>query len=118
MLRRVLPVLTATAALAAVLAPSASALETHACARSTGFRCGTVTVPLDRSGRVPGTVRLSVAVEAPRKGTSGLLLALSGGPGQPSVAFADSFRASLAPALAHRRLVLLDQRGTGDVRAC
>lgn len=113
MLRRVLPVLAATAALAAVLAPSASALETHACARSAGFRCGTVTVPLDRSGKVPGTVRLSVAVEAPRKGTSGWLLALSGGPGQPSVAFADSFRASLAPALQHRRLVVMDQRGTG-----
>jgi pimeloyl-ACP methyl ester carboxylesterase len=114
MLRRVLPVLTATAALAAVLAPSASALETHACARSAGFRCGTVTVPLDRSGKVPGTVRLNVAVEAPRRGTSGWLLALSGGPGQPSVAFADSFRASLAPALQHRRLVVMDQRGTGD----
>ena len=70
-------------------------------------------VPLDRTGRVPGTVSLSVAVERPRKGADGFLLALSGGPGQPSVAFADSFRASLAPALAHRRLVLLDQRGTG-----
>ena len=70
-------------------------------------------VPLDRTGKVPGTVKLSVAVERPRKGAHGFLLALSGGPGQPSVAFADSFRASLAPALAHRRLVLLDQRGTG-----
>ena len=70
-------------------------------------------VPLDRTGKVPGTVKLSVAVERPRKGADGFLLALSGGPGQPSVAFADSFRASLAPALAHRRLVLLDQRGTG-----
>jgi pimeloyl-ACP methyl ester carboxylesterase len=112
--RRVLPVLTATAALLAAAAPSASALETHRCPRATDFRCGTVTVPLDRSGRVPGTVKLAVAVEAPRKGASGFLLALAGGPGQPSVAFADSFRASLAPALAHRRLVLLDQRGTGQ----
>jgi pimeloyl-ACP methyl ester carboxylesterase len=114
MRRRVLPVLIATAALAAALAPTASALDTHACAHSTGFRCATVTVPLDRSGKVPGSIDLSVAVEAPRRGTSGWLLALSGGPGQPSVAFADSFRASLAPALQHRRLVLLDQRGTGD----
>jgi pimeloyl-ACP methyl ester carboxylesterase len=71
-------------------------------------------VPLDRTGRLPGTVTLSVAVERPRKGADGFLLALSGGPGQPSVAFADSFRASLAPALTHRRLVLLDQRGTGS----
>ena len=50
--------------------------------------------------RVPGTVRLSVAVEPPRKGANGFLLALSGGPGQPSVPFADSFRASLAPGAA------------------
>jgi pimeloyl-ACP methyl ester carboxylesterase len=70
-------------------------------------------VPLDRTGRVPGTVRLSVAVERSRKDADGFLVALSGGPGQPAVAFAESFRASLAPALAHRRLVLLDQRGTG-----
>ena len=71
-------------------------------------------VPLDRSGKVPGTVKLAVAIEEPRKGASGFLLALSGGPGQPSVSFAESFRASLAPALAHRRLVVFDQRGTGQ----
>jgi pimeloyl-ACP methyl ester carboxylesterase len=111
--RRVLPVLIAIAALLAVGAPSASALETHACPQTTDFRCGTVTVPLDRTGKVPGTVKLAVAVEKPRAGATGFLLALSGGPGQPSVAFADSFRTSLAPALTHRRLVLLDQRGTG-----
>jgi pimeloyl-ACP methyl ester carboxylesterase len=113
MLRRVLPALVASVAALGVGATSASALDTHPCAKSTGFRCGTVTVPLDRSGSVPGTVKLSVAVEAPRPGTSGFLLALAGGPGQPSVPFADSFRTSLAPALAHRRLVLVDQRGTG-----
>jgi pimeloyl-ACP methyl ester carboxylesterase len=91
----------------------AAALTTKPCPKATVFRCGTLVVPLDRAGRVPGTVKLSVAVEHPRKGAHGFLVALSGGPGQPSVAFADSFRASLAPALAHRRLVLLDQRGTG-----
>jgi pimeloyl-ACP methyl ester carboxylesterase len=72
-----------------------------------------VTVPLDRSGAVAGTVKLAVAIERPRPGATGFLLALSGGPGQPSVAFADAFRASLDPALRHRRLVLVDQRGTG-----
>jgi pimeloyl-ACP methyl ester carboxylesterase len=112
--RRVLPALLASLALVAAGATPAAALTTHRCAKATGFRCGTLTVPLDRTGRVPGTVKLSVAVEPPRAGATGFLLALSGGPGQPSVAFADSFRASLAPALAHRRLVLLDQRGTGD----
>src|SRR4051812_13177424 len=114
MSRRVLFVLLAAVALVAAAAPSAPALTTRACPSAGGFRCTTVTVPLDRSGRVPGTVRLAVAVEPPRPGATGYLLALSGGPGQPSVAFADSFRASLVPALAHRRLVLLDQRGTGQ----
>jgi pimeloyl-ACP methyl ester carboxylesterase len=112
--RRVFVALLASAALLAAGATPAAALQTHRCPKMTGFRCGTVTVPLDRSGKVPGTVRLSVAVEAPRPDAGGFLLALSGGPGQPSVGFAGSFRASLAPALAHRRLVLLDQRGTGD----
>jgi pimeloyl-ACP methyl ester carboxylesterase len=111
--RRVLLALIGLLAVSAAGAAPAGALTTHRCAKATDFRCGTLIVPLDRSGRVPGTVKLSVAVERPRKGATGFLLALSGGPGQPSVAFADSFRASLAPALAHRRLVLLDQRGTG-----
>src|SRR6185369_5685346 len=97
--RRAVPVLIAIAALVALAPTSASALATKPCPRSTDFRCATVQVPLDRSGKVPGTIDLQVAVEAPRKGASGYLLALSGGPGQPSVAFADSFRASLAPAL-------------------
>src|SRR3954451_8760895 len=104
----------AAAAVALVAASPAAALESHACRQSAAFRCATISVPLDRSGAVPGTVKLSVAVERPAEGRSGFLLALSGGPGQPAVAFADSFRASLAPALAHRRLVLIDQRGTGE----
>ncbi|QEC49472.1 alpha/beta fold hydrolase [Baekduia soli] len=106
----------ASIVLAAVLAvgvPSAAALDTGPCPGTTAFRCATVTVPLDRSGTVPGTIGLRVAVERPRDGADGFLLALSGGPGQPAVPFADSFRSSLAPALGRRRLVLVDQRGTG-----
>jgi pimeloyl-ACP methyl ester carboxylesterase len=113
MTHRVLLALIGSLALAGLGTQSAAALTTKPCTNATGFRCGALVVPLDRTGKVPGTVRLSLAVERPRKGADGFLLALSGGPGQPSVAFADSFRASLAPALAHRRLVLLDQRGTG-----
>jgi pimeloyl-ACP methyl ester carboxylesterase len=113
MSRRALPAVLAVAAVLAAGATPAQALTLKRCSGSSGFRCGTLTVPLDRSGAVPGTVRLKVAVEAPRKGADGFLLALSGGPGQPSVPFAESFRLSLAPALRHRRLVLLDQRGTG-----
>ncbi|HET6506207.1 MAG TPA: alpha/beta hydrolase [Baekduia sp.] len=113
MSRRVLPAVFAVAAFLVLGAGPAQALTTTPCKHSSNFRCGTVAVPLDRSGGVPGTVKLAVAVENARKGADGYLLALSGGPGQPSVGFADSFRVSLAPALRHRRLVLLDQRGTG-----
>jgi pimeloyl-ACP methyl ester carboxylesterase len=113
MLRRPpLALLIASLAVLTVAGP-ASALTTHRCRESAGFRCGTVTVPLDRTGAVPGTVKLSVAIEDARKGASGYLVALSGGPGQPAVPFASSFRSSLGPALAHRRLVVFDQRGTG-----
>lgn len=111
--RRVLLALVGPLAVLGFGVHPAAALTTKPCAKATSFRCATLVVPLDRTGKVPGTVQLAVAVERPHKGADGFLLALSGGPGQPSVAFADSFRASLAPALAHRRLVLLDQRGTG-----
>src|SRR5215218_9674418 len=113
MTTRLLLALIGSLALQGLGAHPVAAFTTKPCAKTTAFRYATLLVPLDRTARVPGTVKLSLAVERPREGASGFLLALSGGPGQPSVAFADSFRASLAPALAHRRLVLLDQRGTG-----
>jgi pimeloyl-ACP methyl ester carboxylesterase len=94
-------------------ASPAAALTTHRCSGAPGFRCATVTVPLDRTGTVPGTVKLAVAIEDARKGADGYLVALSGGPGQPALPFAAQFRSSLSPALAHRRLVVFDQRGTG-----
>jgi pimeloyl-ACP methyl ester carboxylesterase len=78
------------------------------------FGCGTLTVPLDHSGRVPGTVPLRFATQR-RYPTAGrrLLIALSGGPGQPTVEAASSFAISLEPTLSRYRLAVLDQRGTG-----
>ncbi len=100
-------------ALAGVGAPAAGALTTHPCPTQRGFLCATVRVPLDRTGAIPGTVKLAVAVQRPRRGARGFLVALAGGPGQAAVPLATSFRASLRPALRHRRLVVVDQRGTG-----
>src|SRR4051794_11575012 len=73
--------------LALALAAVAAALLTPAVAHGAGPapRCGqelicrTVTVPLDRSGVVPGTLKLPVKVE---RGRGPVLLALGGGPGQ------------------------------------
>lgn len=103
-------------ALAGLLAlpQGAGALELRPCPEGAGFRCGTLRVPLDHEGRVRGSLGLRVAAQAraPRRG-AGLLVALSGGPGQASVTAAESFAESLAPALRRHRLVVLDQRGTG-----
>ena len=76
-----------------------------------GFQCRTVTVPLDRSGAVPGTIDLPVVVE---KGKGPLMLALGGGPGQGMVRVAEPVAGLLAPLTGHR-IAVIDQRGTGAV---
>lgn len=57
------------------LAPGRSASEprltgAHPCSDAAGFTCSTLSVPLDRSGRHPGTLALQVAAtdnaDAPR----------------------------------------------------
>ncbi len=75
-----------------------------------GFRCLDVTVPLDRSGAVPGTIDLPVVVS---KGSGPILLALGGGPGQGMVSAAPSFGPLLQSLAPGWRIAFLDQRGTG-----
>jgi pimeloyl-ACP methyl ester carboxylesterase len=97
----------------AVAAPSALAAPTlKTCEGQDEFACGTLDVPLDRSGAIPGTVPLHYAVQ--RLGPKPVLIALAGGPGQAGVAAASSFALSLEPALRRYRVAALDQRGTGD----
>ena len=103
------------AALAA-LAPVAGAQTAPRLTRCSGqarFGCGTLNVPLDYSGRVPGTIGLRFAAQRSFPRTGKVLFALTGGPGQGGVEFATSQAASLEPALRQYRLVTLDQRGTG-----
>jgi pimeloyl-ACP methyl ester carboxylesterase len=87
------------------------------CPNVAGFYCGTVTVPLDRSGQViPVTTTISLRVmfkPAQVADTDGALVALAGGPGQAATPFATDFATALAPALGTRDLVVFDQRGTG-----
>jgi pimeloyl-ACP methyl ester carboxylesterase len=110
--------LTALAALlvGVLLAPAgATALTLRPCADQPGFGCGTLRVPLDRTGATPGTVALRVAAEDSKaaRAKPGLLIALSGGPGQSGADGASSFAQTLKPLLRDHRLVTLDQRGTG-----
>ncbi|HEV7774714.1 MAG TPA: alpha/beta fold hydrolase, partial [Conexibacter sp.] len=77
--------------------------------------CGHVTVPLDRSGAVPGTVALRVKALPPAAGGSAgaPVVAIAGGPGQAAVPLLDAFASVLRPLLRSRELVVFDQRGTG-----
>ncbi len=85
------------------------------CHGSSGVLCSTVTVPLDWSGAVPGSIPLSVE-ELPAKGTPrGVMMLLAGGPGQASAQAFDladlgSVWQSLFPGYT---LVAFDPRGTG-----
>src|SRR4051812_31855329 len=113
-LPRVLP----TAALAitlmalGALAPEAGA-QAPRCRGQAAFVCGTINVPLDYSGRVPGTVALRFAARRTFPRTGKVIFALTGGPGQQGIDFATASAVSLEPALRQYRLVTLDQRGTG-----
>ncbi len=111
--RVVLPLLLVTLAVGGLATAPAAAASPLRCPDVPRLRCLSVTVPLDRSGAVPGTVRIRAArvVRRPGAATRAPLVALTGGPGQAGVAFANGFARELpAP---DRDLVLLDQRGTG-----
>jgi len=84
------------------------------CANATAFECGSVPVPLERSGAVPGT--LSLSMERKRAGAApsrDAVVALAGGPGQAALPLSEFIAQAIAPALSSRDLLVFDQRGTG-----
>jgi pimeloyl-ACP methyl ester carboxylesterase len=84
------------------------------CDGTPGFSCGVLTVPLDHSGHARGTLDLRVAVADNAAAPRGVLLVLSGGPGQPGVSLVNRVKQYLDPAvLSEYRMVMFDQRGTG-----
>jgi pimeloyl-ACP methyl ester carboxylesterase len=83
------------------------------CKLAPGFNCFALSVPLDHSGRTRGDLRLSVAVQPVQDAPRGVFVGLTGGPGQPGVPFASSFKRRLGKALDGYQIVTLDQRGTG-----
>ena len=113
-------VVAAVAAAAAVLVGATAALSHSGgidcpSGLGAGWSCRTVTVPVARPGAAHGHVALAVArwsrPGAPSRGT---VIAFSGGPGGASLPQANHYRRLLAPLLAHRDLVVFDQRGTGS----
>jgi pimeloyl-ACP methyl ester carboxylesterase len=93
--------------------PAPHLTVSHPCDNASGFTCSTLTVPLDHSGRTPGDLRLPVAVADNAGAPKGVLVALTGGPGQGGVAFVPRSRTRMRALLHDYRLVMLDQRGTG-----
>jgi pimeloyl-ACP methyl ester carboxylesterase len=104
---------TCRAALVAVLASLAAASAASA-ACPEGAQCGTVTVPLDHSGRTAGTLSIAYA-KVPATGTrTGTLVLLSGGPGQAALPLTTGFAELVEPLRSSYDIVTVDQRGTGD----
>jgi pimeloyl-ACP methyl ester carboxylesterase len=88
-----------------------------ACGETPGLVCSTVVVPLDRAGRVPGTIALHVEVLPAEGAARGTLFLIAGGPGQGS-AHVFGLGSSSAVGLYHYlfpgyTLVAYDDRGTG-----
>jgi pimeloyl-ACP methyl ester carboxylesterase len=112
-LRRAATLAVAALALAAAPASAQSTLALSGC-KQPGFECGTLQVPLDRSGQVPGTIPIRVAVQSPAPaGATGVLVILFGGPGQGATGVASIVGQSESPVAKGYRVVLIDQRGTG-----
>ncbi|MGA8365593.1 MAG: alpha/beta fold hydrolase [Solirubrobacteraceae bacterium] len=74
-----------------------------------------MTVPLDRSGQIPGTVGLKLERKlAGFNPSRNAVVALAGGPGQSALGLGEFIAKAIAPALGSRDLLVFDQRGTGE----
>ncbi|NUR77797.1 MAG: alpha/beta fold hydrolase [Thermoleophilia bacterium] len=104
-------VLGALALLAA--APGGGLHDAHPCPRVAGFTCSTLDVPLDHSGRVSGLLHLAVGTADNESAPRGVLLVITGGPGQPGVPSLTRTPRLVGAELRDYRVVMYDQRGTG-----
>jgi pimeloyl-ACP methyl ester carboxylesterase len=114
-----LPNIARTLAATCALIVGGLALSTSAQAAAPcpdGARCGTVTVPLDRTHPAADTIDIAYAV-LPRTDTSRPALSTivpnPGGPGSGPIAEADAWAEQLAPLRRRRDILLIDPRGTG-----
>jgi pimeloyl-ACP methyl ester carboxylesterase len=124
--KRVVRLAAALLVIVAAAPASASARPLEPCERDSIVHCGSIDVPLDRSGRVPGDVPLYVEHAQVTTTTSrrhrdqpnGAIFALAGGPGQPATQFTTDFLFAFSilggdPDVP-RDVVTFDQRGTGE----
>ncbi len=94
-------------------APAGAAITWTGCVAAR-YQCGSISVPIDRTGGVPGGISLSVTRKvAPSNPSRTAIIALAGGPGQAAQPYARSFASLFAAGLADKDLLVFDQRGTG-----
>ncbi|HWG08785.1 MAG TPA: alpha/beta hydrolase [Solirubrobacteraceae bacterium] len=104
----------ACALCAIAAAPAGAALAFAPCPSIAGFTCASLAVPLDRSGKTPGTIVLPIERKAAGAGqTQSAVVAIAGGPGQAADPLGEELAAAIAPALSSHDLLVFDQRGTG-----
>src|SRR3954449_13521054 len=105
-----LPALLALAGLLS-LPHAAHALSWSRCRDFHGVRCSHVTVPLERSGAMPGTVKLRIARAVRTRGSA--LMYLSGGPGGAGISEMLGVMSEVPQLLRRYHVIGYDQRGTG-----
>jgi pimeloyl-ACP methyl ester carboxylesterase len=112
--RLLLPVLVASLAVTgSASAVPAGLHDAHPCPEA-GFTCATLDVPLDHAHPARGTLHLHVGMGDNVHAPHGVLLVLSGGPGQPGLPILDRYvSAALSAEKGQYRIVVFDQRGTG-----
>jgi pimeloyl-ACP methyl ester carboxylesterase len=98
-------------------APASAAIKPAECTTIfdlPGARCGTITVPLDRSGAVPGRVKLFMELDrVPGGAHDSTIVVFPGGPGGATTSEGRGFVHDLGQARRGHNLLLFDQRGTG-----
>ncbi|HEV7937529.1 MAG TPA: alpha/beta fold hydrolase [Solirubrobacteraceae bacterium] len=89
-------------------------IEWKPCAGTNEVACGHLTVPVDPSGAIPGTITLAMRRHlSPVGNAKTAVIALAGGPGQSAIPFTNDFTQILGPVVSTRDLIVFDQRGTG-----
>jgi pimeloyl-ACP methyl ester carboxylesterase len=96
----------------AAAAPASAALKfSFTCGGN--LECAHLSVPIDRSGAVPGTIKLRID-RIPAERPQGAIFAIAGGPGQGATTIEEGLNTDVFKALGRRDLVVIDQRGTGS----
>jgi pimeloyl-ACP methyl ester carboxylesterase len=89
-------------------------IEWKPCAGTNEVACSHLTVPVDPSGAIPGTITLAMRRHlSPVGSAKTAVIALAGGPGQSAIPFMSDFAQLLGPIVSTRDLIVFDQRGTG-----